>query len=141
MLIGEYNQSIDAKGRVNIPAKFREDLGASFVVAKGLDACVCIYPKTEWEKFQAELLSDNNVQRRRLHRYFFSGAVDCEIDSQGRALIPPTIREFAGLDKEIVVIGVSNRVEIWNKEKWNEYMDTPECDAEEIAKVMEELGL
>lgn len=141
MLIGEYNQNIDAKGRVNVPAKFRDDLGESFVISKGLDNCVYIYPKEEWKRFEQELCSVQPTQRRMLHRFFFSGAEECGIDSQGRVVIPPKIREYAGLSKEIVVIGVSDKVEIWDRDKWEAYMDNPAFDAEEIAKVMEDLGI
>ena len=141
MLIGEYNQNIDAKGRANVPAKFRDDLGESFVISKGLDNCVYIYPKEEWKRFEQELCSVQPTQRRMLHRFFFSGAEVCGIDSQGRVVIPPKIREYAGLSKEIVVIGVSDKVEIWDRGKWEAYMDNPAFDAEEIAKEMEDLGV
>lgn len=141
MLIGEYNQNIDAKGRVNVPAKFREELGNSFVVSKGLDNCVCIYPKDQWERFKEELETVPPSKRRMLSRFFYSGAEECEIDAQGRTLIPPKIREYAGLTKEIVVVGVSEKIEIWDRESWNKYMEDPAFEAEEIAKAMEELGL
>ena len=141
MLIGEYHQNIDAKGRINIPAKFRLDLGESFVVAKGLDNCVYLYPKAAWERFEEELCSVPPTQRRRLHRFFFSGAEECSADTQGRVVIPPKIREYAGLQKEIVVIGVSDKIEVWGLEQWNRYMEDPAFEAEEIAKVMEDLGI
>ena len=141
MLIGEYHQNLDAKGRINVPAKFREDLGESFVVSKGLDNCVYIYPKEEWKRFEQELCSVQPTQRRMLHRFFFSGAEECSTDSQGRVVIPPKIREYAGLTKEIVVIGVSDKAEIWDRGRWEEYMANPAFDAEEIAKVMENLGI
>lgn len=141
MLIGEYRQNIDTKGRVNVPAKFRDDLGSSFVVSKGLDNCVYIYPKEEWHRFEQELRSAQATQRRMLHRFFFSGASECEIDTQGRVVIPPNIREYAGLSKEIVVIGMSDKVEIWDREKWDSYMDDPAFESEEIAKFMENLGI
>ena len=141
VLIGEYNQTIDAKGRVNVPSKFREELGGSFVVSKGLDNCVCVYPKDEWERFKAELDTVPASKRRMLSRFFFSGAEECDTDSQGRVLIPPKIREYAGLNKEIVVVGMSDKVEIWDRSSWENYMDNPAFDAEEIAKAMEELGI
>ncbi len=141
MLIGEYHQNIDAKGRINVPAKFRVDLGETFVIAKGLDHCVYVYPKEEWNRFEEELCTVQPTQRRLLQRFFFSGAEECSVDSQGRVVIPPKIREYAGLQKEIVVIGVSDKVEVWNREKWEEYMEDPAFEAEEIAKVMEELGI
>lgn len=141
MLIGEYNQTIDAKGRVNVPVKFREDLGCSFVVSKGLDNCVCVYPKNEWERFKQELGTVPSAKRRMLSRFFYSGAEECDTDSQGRVLIPPKIREYAGLSKEIVVVGMSDKVEIWDRSSWESYMEDPVFDADEIAKVMEDLGI
>lgn len=141
MLIGEYNQNLDAKGRINIPAKFRDDLGGSFVVSKGLDNCANIYPKQEWERFKQELYTVPPSKRRQLQRFFFSGAEECSVDAQGRVVIPPRIREYAGLEKEIVVVGVSDKVEVWNRGKWEDYMNSPEFDAEAVADVMEELGI
>ncbi len=141
MLMGEYYQNLDSKGRVNVPAKFRLDLGESFVVSKGLEHCVSIYPKAEWERFQAELHTVPSSKRRGLERFFFSGAEERSIDGQGRVLIPPQIREYAGLTNEIVVIGVSDKVEIWDREKWETYMNQPEFDADAIAEIMEELGI
>ncbi len=141
MLIGEYYQNLDAKGRINVPAKFREDLGEAFVVSRGLDSCVCIYPKDEWERFKEELYTVQPSKRRMLSRFFFSGAEECSIDSQGRVVLPQKIREYAGLEKEIVVVGMSDKVEIWARESWEAYLQDPAFDAEEIAKAMEELGL
>lgn len=141
MLIGEYHQNIDVKGRINVPAKFRVDLGESFVIAKGLDNCVYVYPKEEWKRFEEGLCSVQPTQRRHLHRFFFSGAEECSIDTQGRVVIPPQIREYANLQKEIVVVGVSNKVEIWDRAKWEAYMENPAFEAEEIAKIMEDMGI
>ena len=141
MLIGEYNQNLDVKGRINIPAKFRDDLGSSFVVSKGLDNCVYVYPKEEWERFKQELYSVPSSKRRQLQRFFFSGAEECSVDTQGRVVIPPRIREYAGLTKEIVVIGVSDKVEIWNRDNWKAYMDKPDFNADAVAAIMEELGI
>lgn len=141
MLIGEYNQNLDAKGRINVPAKFRDDLGSSFVVSKGLDNCVYVYPKEEWERFKQELYTVPSSKRRQLQRFFFSGAEECTVDTQGRVVIPPRIREYAGLLKEVVVVGVSDKMEIWNRDSWEAYMDKPEFDADAVAAVMEELGI
>lgn len=141
MLIGEYHQNIDAKGRINIPSKFRLDLGESFVVAKGLDNCAYIYPKEAWQAFQEGLCSAQPTQRRHLQRFFFSGAEECSIDSQGRVLIPSHVREYANLQKEIVVVGVSDKVEIWNRDAWTDYMKEPAFEAEAIASIMEEMGI
>ncbi len=141
MLIGEYHQNLDAKGRVNVPSKLRADLGESFVVSKGLDYCAYVYPKPEWERFKEMLATVPSSKRRQLERFFFSGAVECSIDAQGRVLVPPSIREYADLSKEVVVIGVSDKLEIWDKDKWSTYMDKPEFSADAIAEAMEELGI
>lgn len=141
MLMGEYYQNLDSKGRINVPAKFRADLGDSFVVSKGLEHCVSIYPKAEWERFRQELHAVPSSKRRGLERFFFSGAEERSIDAQGRVLIPPQIREYAELDGEIVVIGVSDKVEIWSRTKWEAYMNQPDFEADAIAEVMEELGI
>ena len=141
MFSGEYDQSLDSKGRVNIPSKFRLELGETFVVAKGLENCVKIYPKAEWERFQNALRSQPSSKRRGLERFFFSGAEERSLDGQGRVLISPKMREYANLVDEIVVIGVSDTVEIWNRSAWNAYMDQPEFSAEAIAETMEALEI
>lgn len=141
MFKGEYNHSVDAKGRIIMPAKFREILGDEFVVTKGLDRCLFVYPNEEWQnienKFREIPLTTKDA--RKFTRFFFAGAADCEVDKQGRALIPAVLREYAGLQKEVVLVGVLNRIEIWSKENWienNEY-----DDMDEIAEHMADLGL
>lgn len=140
MFKGEYSHSVDAKGRIIMPAKFREILGDMFVVTKGLDGCLFVYPNKEWEnienKFREIPLTTKDA--RKFSRFFFAGAADCEVDKQGRVLIPSVLREFAGLNKEVVLVGVLNRIEIWSKERWleNEY-----DDMDEIAEHMAALGL
>ncbi len=141
MLIGEYYQNIDEKGRINVPSKFRHDLGETFVVAKGLDNCVSIYPKSKWEGFLESLMAIPPSQRRPLQRFFGSGSEECSVDSQGRVVIPPKIREYAGLQKEIVVVGDTEKVEVWNRQAWTEYIGGPEFETENVAKIMEELGM
>ncbi len=141
MLIGEYYHNLDTKGRVSIPSKFRDDLGGTFVLSKGLDNCLYAYSVKEWEGFQNELLTLRGADAQRVRRFFFSGASECEIDSQGRVVLPPMFREYAGLKKELVIIGVSNRAEIWDKEKWEEYISDSSFDSEEISGAMERLGL
>lgn len=141
MLIGEYYHNMDAKGRVSIPSKFRDDLGGTFVLSKGLDDCLYAYSVKEWEGFQQELLSLRGAEAQKVRRFFFSGATECEIDAQGRVVIPPNFREYADLKKELVILGVSNRAEIWDKEKWNSYISNSSFDSEEIASAMERLGL
>lgn len=143
MLLGEYNHNIDDKGRVSVPAKFREDLGISFIVTKGLDNCLFAYSKEEWTKFEEKLksLPLTNPNARNFIRFFFSGATECEIDKQGRINIPQSLREYAELGREVVIIGVSTRVEIWNREKWNNYTSPENMDVDEIAKQMSDLGI
>lgn len=137
--MGEYNHTIDAKGRIIIPSKFRDALGEHFVVTVGLDGCLFVYPNEEWQHFVAELKNlPGNKEARQLQRYFMAGACDCEVDKQGRILIPNNLRQQAGLDKDIVFVGVLSKVEIWSKERWesNSY-----GNMDEIADRMSEFGL
>ena len=140
MLIGEYYHNLDVKGRVSIPSKFRDDLGGSFVLSKGLDNCLYAYSVSEWDTFKNELLTMRGSNAQKIRRFFFSGATECEIDSQGRVVIPPNFREYAELLKEVVIVGVSNRAEIWNRENWEKYISDSSFDSAEIAKAMEEMG-
>ncbi|MBE6015465.1 MAG: division/cell wall cluster transcriptional repressor MraZ [Lachnospiraceae bacterium] len=141
MFKGEYSHSIDSKGRVIVPAKFRDKLGEESVLTKGLDGCLYVYPKEEWIKFEEKLnqLPLNRKDARKMTRFFFAGAADCEIDKQGRVLIPAVLREFAGLEKEVVMVGIMNRIEIWSRERWND--TNVYDDMEDIAEQMEEFGL
>lgn len=139
MFMGEYNHTIDAKGRIIIPSKFREALGDNFVVTQGLDGCLFVYPNDEWMSFVAELKNlPGNKDARQLQRYFLAGAAECEVDKQGRILIPGKLREQAGLDKDVVFVGVLSKIEIWSKERWesNSY-----GNMDEIADHMSEFGL
>lgn len=142
MFIGEYQHAIDSKNRIIIPSKFREDLGTSFVMTKGLDGCLYCYTMEEWKKLEEKLkaLPLTNKDARAFVRFFFSGACDIEVDKQGRALIPQNLIEYAGIIKDIVSIGVSNRIEIWSKEKWDEYNEQ-NINYEEIAEKMSSLGI
>lgn len=142
MFIGEYQHSIDAKGRIIVPSKFREELGYKFILTKGLDNCLFIYPMEEWKKFENKLvtLPISSKEARAFVRYFFSSAVECEIDKQGRLNIPQHLREHARIDKELVTIGVMSRVEIWSKEEWIDYGNNS-LGYDDIAEKMEELGI
>ncbi len=143
MLIGEYNHSVDTKGRVIIPSKFREDLGDTFVVTKGLDGCLSIYPEAGWKDFQERMatLPLTNRDSRNFKRFFLGSAVECELDKQGRALISAALRSYAGLTREVVLVGLQDRIEIWDKAKWDaNNADTCE-NMEDIAEHMEDLGL
>ncbi len=143
MFIGEYEHSVDAKGRVIMPAKLREDIGEKFIVTKGLDGCLFAYSKTEWSNFEEKLktLPLTNKNARDFVRFFLSGAVECEIDKQGRFLIPNNLREYATLEKEINIIGVGTRIEIWNRESWKKYSSSENISADDIAENMTMLGI
>ena len=141
MLIGEYEHSLDAKGRLIMPAKLRLDMGERFIVTKGLDGCLFAFSQKEWENFETKLktlpLSDKNA--RNFVRFFLSGATECEIDKQGRFLIPNNLRIAAGLEKEAIIIGVGTRLEIWNKASWEKCDE--DISADEIAENMSLLGI
>ncbi len=143
MFIGEYRHSLDVKGRIIVPAKFRDGLGDKFVLTKGLDGCLFAYSKEEWANFEEKIksLPLTNKDARAFVRFFFAGAVECEIDKQGRTLIPPMLREHAGLNKDLVIIGVSNRVEIWSQDKWDSYSEAEDLEADELAEKMAMLGI
>ena len=141
MFMGEYNHTIDTKGRLIIPSKFREQLGDEFIVTKGLDGCLFVFPKNEWELFEEKLrdlpLTQKNA--RKFVRFFVAGANLCELDKQGRILVPQTLREFAGLEKDVILAGNLSRVEVWSKEKWSENCNYDDMDS--IAADMENMGI
>jgi MraZ protein len=141
MFMGEYSHTIDSKGRLIVPSKFRENLGDEFVVTKGLDGCLFVYSQEEWmnieEKFKQVSLTTKDA--RKFSRFFFAGAATVEVDKQGRILLPSVLREFAGLEKDIVSVGVLSRIEIWSKDKWQESNEYDDMD--EIAEHMADLGL
>lgn len=136
MFMGEYQHSIDDKGRIIIPAKLRELLGTSFVTTRGLDSCLFVYPMEEWAIMEQKLksLSLMKSDARAFSRFFFSGATECVWDKQGRVNLPANLRQYAKLDKDCVILGVSNRVEIWNKELWEQYFEQSEESFNEIAE-------
>ncbi len=142
MFMGEYNHTIDAKGRLIVPAKFREALGDEFVVTKGLDGCLFVYSNSEWNAFEEKLrtLPLTNKNARQFTRFFLAGAAACEVDKQGRILLPQVLREFAKLEKDVVLVGVASRIEIWSKEVWEESVNTYDTDMDEVAENMENLG-
>ncbi|MEY8426433.1 division/cell wall cluster transcriptional repressor MraZ [Lachnospiraceae bacterium 46-15] len=141
MFMGEYNHSIDTKGRLIIPSRFREELGDEFVVTKGLDGCLFVFPNSRWAAFEEKLekLPLTNKSARQFSRFFVSGATPCELDKQGRVLLPQTLREFARLEKDVVLAGMLNRIEIWSKSKWIE--NSSYDDMDDIAEQMTDLGL
>ena len=143
MLIGEYEHSLDTKGRMIMPAKLRQDIGEKFIITKGLDGCLFVFSQNEWLNFEEKLkalpLSDKNA--RNFVRFFLSGATECEIDKQGRFLLVNTLREYAEITKEVIIIGVGTRLEIWNKDKWKKYNSNENISADTIAENMTMLGI
>ena len=141
MFMGEYNHTIDAKGRLIVPSKFREALGEEFVVTKGLDGCLFVYDNNEWTAFEEKLkaLPLMNKESRKFVRFFLAGAANVEVDKQGRILIPSKLRMAAGLEKEVVFVGVLSKIEIWSKERWekNDCYD----NMDEVAEHMSGFGL
>lgn len=138
MFMGEFQHNIDTKGRIIVPAKFREGLGDMFVLTRGLDQCLFAYPMNEWRILEEKLkkLPLTKKDARAFTRFFFSGAVECEVDKQGRINIPAPLRKYAALEKECVVIGVSNRIEFWANEEWEDYFEESEESFAEIAENM-----
>ena len=143
MLIGEYEHSLDTKGRLIMPAKLREDIGEKFIVTKGLDGSLFGFSQEEWKNFEEKLktLPLTNKNSRDFVRFFLSGAVECEIDKQGRFLIASNLREYAGMEKEVVIIGVGTRIEFWDKQKWKKYNSEENISADAIAENMTMLGI
>lgn len=138
MFMGEYRHTVDAKGRMIIPAKFREGLGEQFVLTRGLDQCLFGYPMNEWKLIEEKLkaLPLTKKDARAFTRFFFSGATECELDKQGRVNIASSLLNYAKLEKECVVIGVSNRIELWSKVIWEQYTEEQEDSFAEIAENM-----
>jgi MraZ protein len=143
MFMGEYQHTLDDKGRLTIPSKFRTGLGERFVATKGFDGCLFLYPVQEWEQIGEKLksLPFTRADARGFTRLLFSGAVECEIDKQGRIVVPPSLRDYAHIDKDAVLIGVSSRVEIWSQAGWEAYQSSAEASYEELAEQIQVLGL
>jgi mraZ protein len=141
MFMSEYNHTVDTKGRLIVPSKFREQLGDEFVVTKGMDGCLFVYANDDWSAFEQKLTSLPliNKEARKFARFFLAGAAQVEVDKQGRILLPANLRQFAGLEKDVVLVGVGSRIEIWSRENW-ENMDA-DSDMDDIAATMESLGL
>ena len=143
LLIGEFEHSLDAKGRLTMPVKLREDVGDKFILSKGLDGCLFGFSQSDWNTFEDKLkgLPLVNKNARDFVRFFLSGAIEVEIDKQGRFLIPANLREYATLDKEAVITGVGTRLEIWNKDKWKVYNSEENLSADQIAENMANLEI
>jgi MraZ protein len=136
MLMGEYHHSIDEKGRLIIPSKFRYELGDKFIVTKGLDGCLFVYPKSEWDNIISKLkvLPFTKKDARTFMRFFLSGATECEFDRQGRINITSPLAEYADLTKDCVIIGVNDRLEIWSKDRFDNFFDKNEENLSDIAE-------
>lgn len=143
MFIGEYQHTLDPKNRVIMPSKFREKLGDSFVMTKGLDNCLFIYSSEEWSRVEEKLksLPMTSKDARAFVRFFFAGACECELDKQGRILMPNNLKDYARIDKELVIIGVSTRIEIWSREEWNKFNNDANISYEDVAEKMSQLGI
>ena len=141
MFMSEYNHTVAAKGRLIIPSKFREILGDEFVISKGMDGCLFVYANDDWKAFEEKLTSLPliNKEARQFARFFLAGAAQVEVDKQGRILLPASLRSFANLDKDVVLVGVGSRIEIWDKEKYEALSADENMD--DIANAMEALGL
>lgn len=143
MFIGEYSHNLDEKGRLAIPKKFRADLSQGAVVTRGLDSCLFLYTKAEWEKLAEKLaqLPFSQANTRAFARLMLAGAMDVEVDTQGRVMLPGYLRDFAGLSKSVTVAGLYNRLEIWDEEKWKKYTASTEAESTSIAEQMGILGV
>jgi len=142
-LLGEFQHTIDPKGRIIMPSAFREELGVKFIVTKGLDQCLFVYSMAEWSNLEAKLktLPLSSKDARYFVRFFFSGACECEVDKQGRILLPQNLRAYAALEKDIYIIGVSTRVEVWARDKWENYSSDENMNPDSIAEKMTMLGI
>ena len=143
MLIGEYTHSIDDKNRLSLPVKFRQEMGKKVVVTPGLDGCLFLFTLAEWKKISEQLSSSSMLQadNRSFNRFMFGGAVEAEVDTIGRILVPDFLRERANLKNKVVVIGVQSRVEIWNEKSWVEYKKVVEKQADTLAEKLGQVGV
>ncbi|HKK54395.1 MAG TPA: division/cell wall cluster transcriptional repressor MraZ [Patescibacteria group bacterium] len=143
MFIGEYNHNLDSKGRLAIPAKFRASLKKGAVVTKGLDNCLFLYSKEQWQKMAEKLASlpTSQAKARAFARHMIAGAMDMEFDSQGRITLPEYLRNFADLNKKTIIAGLYNHLEIWDEEAWNKYKKKAEKNSNDIAESLGDLGV
>ena len=144
LFYGEYNHSTDVKGRVILPSSFREELGDKFMVAKWLDKCLCVFTQEEWDNIREKIAAQpsTDAEIRKFSRMFFSGAGELEPDKQGRVVLPQNLREYAELSKDVVIVGVGPRAEIWDKAKWIEYNGRDDMqDMSSLAEKLAQLGI
>lgn len=141
MFKSQYNHTVDTKGRLIIPSKFREILGEQFVVTKGMDGCLFAFSNDDWKVFEEKLkaLPITNKNARKFARFFLAGAADVEVDKQGRILLPQHLREFGKIDKDVVLVGVGSRIEIWDRDKW--IIENSDDDMDVIGESMESIGI
>lgn len=139
MFQGEYEHGLDTKGRLILPVRIREELGTHFVITKGMDGCLYIFTPDSWKDFSDRLnkLPTSSKNARRLKRYFIGSSQDCDTDKQGRFLIPPVLRNFAEIDKDVTILGVSDKIEIWSTEKYDAYQNADVESIEDIAGELE----
>ncbi|MES2223452.1 MAG: division/cell wall cluster transcriptional repressor MraZ [Patescibacteria group bacterium] len=142
MLIGEYTHTIDDKNRISLPSKFRKEVGKKLIATYGLEGCLFLYPTTEWEKISDEMgkMDSLRADTRGFNRFMFGGAVELEVDSLGRVLIPEYLREFAKIKDKGVFIGVHKRIEMWNDKKWAEYKEKVVVEADVLAEKLSQTG-
>lgn len=143
MLIGEYLHTLDSKKRLSLPAKFRKEFGRKVVITRGLDACLFMFPTSEWSGIAKKLreLPIGKADTRGFSRFLLSGAAECEVDGAGRVLLPEYLKEFAKLGSRVVLAGVSDRVEVWNERMWEAYKRRIESQAEHMAQKLGDLGI
>jgi MraZ protein len=143
MFIGEYTHTVDEKKRISLPSKFRKELGKTVVMTRGLDSCLLLYPLKVWEEIAKKLgsLPMGQKDKRDIGRFMLSGAVEVEVDSIGRVLVPDFLREYAGLKSRVVFAGVYDRIEIWNDKEWGEYSRRIEKQADTVAEKLGDMGV
>ncbi len=143
MLIGEYTHTLDPKKRLSLPSKWREELGRTLIITRGLDNCLFVYPQKEWHKISEKIgqLPLGQADTRSFNRFFLSGAVEVGVDSVGRILVPDFLKEFAKLDSKVVLAGIHDRVEIWDEQRWSEYKTQIETQADALAEKLGEIGV
>ncbi|WP_237036454.1 division/cell wall cluster transcriptional repressor MraZ [Mediannikoviicoccus vaginalis] len=143
MFIGEYQHNLDTKGRITMPSKFREELGKTFYITKGMDGCLFVFPEDQWiemdKKINALRLSRKDA--RGIARLFYAGAIDVSLDKMGRVLLPGNLRQYASLEKEAIIIGVSSRVEIWDKDRWQSYNNDDDFNYDMLTESMADLDI
>ena len=143
MFTGEFQHTLDVKGRVIIPSRLREELGERFVITRGLNHCLFVYPLDEWSRLEKKLSRQpfTKSDARAFNRFFFSGAMEVETDKQGRVLIPQYLREYANIEKDVMILGVADRVEIWNEASWKDYFGEVDDNYEELAEKLVDFDL